>query len=105
MLSTSRQSLTQSFKSLSHTSGKLSDRDTVFADPSNFIVPIEEARTDLKRFEMVIHRVWQVALRERNDLKDPNGYHNAQNAGSSDTAPTKIAAPISSATPAASGQA
>jgi len=48
---------------------KKPDRDTVFTDPSNFIVPIEQARTDLKRFEMVIDWVWQVALRELNDLK------------------------------------
>ena len=81
------------------------DRDAIFADPANFIDPMQQAKTDLKRFEMVIDRVWQVALRELHDLKDLDGYYNAQNAGSNDTAPTKIAASISSATPPSSGQA
>lgn len=69
---------------------KSPDRDAVFGDVKNFTDPVLQARADLERFETIIERVWGIALRELENLRDADRYRAAQRAGIEDTPPTKI---------------
>lgn len=84
---------------------KRSDRDAVFGDAKNFIDPVLQARADLERFETIIERVWGIALRELENLRDADRYRAAQRSGIEDTPPTKISTLVSSLTDAPSGRA
>jgi hypothetical protein len=60
---------------------KRTDRNSVFADPKNFVDPVLQARADLDRFERTTERIWEVALRELHNLKLIDSYRAAQIAG------------------------